>query len=58
MLATIIIAGIVFLLMGLVITSKIKKSRKGENGCGCGCSGCASAAICHSKNNNNINIIK
>ncbi|AUO15639.1 FeoB-associated Cys-rich membrane protein [Clostridium taeniosporum] len=56
MLATIIIAGIIFFLMALVIVNRIRKSKKGEGGCGCGCSGCSSAAICHSKGNNGITI--
>ena len=56
MLATIVIAGIIFFLMGLVVVNKIKKAKKGEGGCGCGCSGCSSSAICHGKDNQGINL--
>lgn len=49
MLATIIIAGIIFGFMGFVIYRRIKAHKKGESTCGCGCSGCTSAKNCHSK---------
>lgn len=49
MLATIIIAAIIFGLMGLIIYKKIKAHKEGKNTCGCGCSGCSSVKNCHSK---------
>ena len=49
MLATIIIAAIIFGLMGLIIYKKIKAHKEGKNTCGCGCTGCSSAKNCHSK---------
>ena len=49
MLATIIIAAIIFGLMGLIIYHRIKAHKSGNMTCGCGCSGCPSAKNCHSK---------
>lgn len=49
MLATLLIAGVVFGLMGVVIVKKIKAHKNGESTCGCGCSGCSSVNKCHSK---------
>lgn len=49
MLATWVIACIVFGLMGFVIYKKVKAHKNGENTCGCGCSGCSNAKQCHSK---------
>lgn len=49
MLATIIIASIIFGLMGFIVYRQVKAHKKGEGGCGCGCSGCNSARNCHSK---------
>ncbi|ABR36305.1 MULTISPECIES: FeoB-associated Cys-rich membrane protein [Clostridium] len=47
MVATIILAGIIFGFMAFVIGKQIKKAKNGESGCGCGCSGCSSANACH-----------
>ncbi|NFH79463.1 FeoB-associated Cys-rich membrane protein [Clostridium botulinum] len=56
MLATIIIAGIIFFLMGLVIVKRIKKAKNGQGGCGCGCTGCSSSLICHGKDSRRITL--
>ncbi|WP_252231837.1 FeoB-associated Cys-rich membrane protein [Clostridium sp. ZBS15] len=56
MLATIIIASIIFFMMGLVVFKRVKKAKNGEGSCGCGCSGCSSAAICHGKDNQGITL--
>ena len=56
MLATIIIASIIFFMMGLVVFKRVKKAKNGEGGCGCGCSGCSSAAICHGKDSRRITL--
>jgi hypothetical protein len=47
MIATIVLASIIFGFMALVVGKQIKKAKSGERGCGCGCSGCSSANICH-----------
>ena len=49
MLATIIIAAIIFGLMGLIIYRQIKAHKSGKSTCGCGCSGCSSAKNCYPK---------
>ncbi|MBP3887992.1 MAG: FeoB-associated Cys-rich membrane protein [Cellulosilyticum sp.] len=49
MLATLIIATIIFGLMALVIYCQIKAHKSGKSTCSCGCSGCSSAKNCHSK---------
>lgn len=43
--ATYVIGGIVFLLMGLAIYSMVKAKKSGKSGCGCGCDSCG--AHCH-----------
>lgn len=50
MVATIILAGIIFGFSALVITKQIKKVKSGESSCGCGCSGCPSSSKCHGVN--------
>ena len=47
MIATIILAGVIFGFVAYVIGRQIKKTKNGESGCGCGCSGCSSAGACH-----------
>lgn len=47
MVATVLIAGVVFGLMALVVVKQVKKARSGESSCGCGCSNCSSASVCH-----------
>lgn len=47
--ATVIIAIIIFGLMGSIIYKKVKQYQAGESHCGCGCSGCSSSKSCHSK---------
>lgn len=49
MIATVLIAGIIFALMALVIVKQIKKAKNGESSCGCGCSNCSSSSACHGK---------
>ena len=49
MLATLIIAAIIFGLMALVVYRQIKAHKSGKSTCGCGCSGCSSAKNCHPK---------
>lgn len=46
MVATILIAGIIFGLMVLVVVNKFKKAKNGQSSCGCGCNGCSSASVC------------
>lgn len=41
MLATIIIATIVFGLMGFVVYKGIQNHKKGKSTCGCNCAGCS-----------------
>lgn len=47
MVATIILATIIFGFITLVIGKQVKKAKNGESSCGCGCSGCSSASLCH-----------
>lgn len=47
MVATIILAIIIFGFIAFVIRKQVKKIKSGESGCGCGCSGCSSAGMCH-----------
>lgn len=51
MVATIVLAGIIFGLMALIIVKQVKKAKSGESSCGCGCSGCSSAKTCHGSKN-------
>jgi hypothetical protein len=47
MVATVLIAGVIFGLMALVVVKQVKKAKNGESSCGCGCNKCSSASACH-----------
>lgn len=47
MVATIILATVIFGFIAFVIGRQVKKAKNGESSCGCGCSGCSSASVCH-----------
>lgn len=48
MVATIILATIIFSFIAFIIGKQVKKAKSGESSCGCNCSGCSSASVCHS----------
>ena len=47
MVATIVLAGVIFGFVAWVVMKQIKKAKSGESSCGCGCSGCPSNSTCH-----------
>ncbi|MEE1319797.1 MAG: FeoB-associated Cys-rich membrane protein [Ruminococcus sp.] len=50
-LGTIIIAVIVFAIVGIVAVKMLIDRKKGKSSCGCGCSNCPMSGKCHSKEN-------
>lgn len=48
--ATIGVAAVLLVIVGLVVFKMVRDKKRGKGGCGCGCGGCAMADICHGKN--------
>lgn len=44
---TLLIAALVASVFVAIVTSGIRKRKKGGTGCGCGCAGCPNAGLCH-----------
>jgi hypothetical protein len=51
--ATIGVAAVLSVIVGLIIFKMVRDKKRGKGGCGCGCGGCAMADICHGKSKNN-----
>ena len=46
-LPTLLIAALVAAVFVAIVTSGVRKRKKGGTGCGCGCAGCPNAGVCH-----------
>lgn len=47
--ATILICAVLLAVVALILTSMIRKRKKGVSSCGCSCSSCPMSAACHEK---------
>lgn len=45
--ATIIVALVVFAVIGFIVYKMRSDRKQGKSSCGCGCKDCANAAYCH-----------